>query len=156
MSYIKEDLFLALFMPVSNYININQEYLEIQLTIMILIIWLVLLAGALMNNPNRSFGMSGIVGEHIGVKMVSLELLEVRTIYLSNKIVGTLCLLTIGPIQSILTIQSLINSNTLSIYNWLVHLESSQIKINNNQNFNNNNRIYMIILIGEILMDRII
>jgi len=141
MSYIKEDLFLALFMPVSNYININQEYLEIQLTIMILIIWLVLLAGALMNNPNRSFGMLGIVGEHIGVKMVSLELLEVRTIYLSNKIVGTLCLLTIGPIQSILTIQSLVSSNTLSIYNWLVHLESSQIKINNNQNFNNNNRI---------------
>jgi hypothetical protein len=73
--------------------------------------------------------------------MVSLELLEVRTIYLSNKIVGTLCLLTIGPIQSILTIQSLVSSNTLSIYNWLVHLESSQIKINNNQNFNNNNRI---------------
>ena len=82
MSYIKEDLLLVAFMLVNNYMNINQEYLEMREFIMILIIWLVLLDGVLMNKVNRSFGMLGTVGEPIGGRMGSLELSEVRIIYL--------------------------------------------------------------------------
>lgn len=76
MKFTKEDLLFVVLWRVNNYMSISQEYLETLKNIMKLIILLILLVGELINRPNRNFGMSGIVGEPIGVKMGSLELLE--------------------------------------------------------------------------------